>query len=272
MVLEPACGGGYLPAMDAMIFSAGLGTRLAPLTDRVPKALVDLGGVTILEHVARRLVAAGADRLIINTHPHPGQIRDLVGSRAGFGADVVFSHEPDGPLDTAGGLRHARHLFRRDAPFFLHNCDVFSTIDLHALYQAHAGVVAGTLVTLAVLPPSAERFLIFDRRGLCGFAPRGGGEPVYARAPEGAEEKRDFSGIHVASPMLLDTLDDDAAPNIISHYLRLARSGTRIGKHDQSGAAWIDIGTHEKLSRARDLYRTLQRESAGRGSGGASRA
>jgi N-acetyl-alpha-D-muramate 1-phosphate uridylyltransferase len=180
-----------------------------------------------------------------------------VRSRDGFGVDVVFSHEEDRPLDTAGGLRHARHLFRGDAPFFLHNCDVFSTIDLDALYRAHSDVTDETLVTLAVLPPSAERFLIFDRRGLCGFAPRGGGEPVHVRDPEGREVKRDFSGIHVASPALLDTLDDGAAPNIVSHYLHMVRGGKRIGRYDQGDARWIDIGTHEKLARARDLYSTL---------------
>src|SRR5690606_23510955 len=136
-----------------------------------------------------------------------------------------------------------------------HNCDVFSTIDLGALYRAHAGS-RDTLVTLAVLPPSAERYLIFDRHGLCGYAPRGGGEPVHVRSPEDRVEKRDFSGIHVASPALLDTLDDGAAPNIISHYLHLARSGTRIGMYDQPGAEWIDIGTHEKLARVRKLYGT----------------
>ena len=246
--------------MDAMIFAAGLGTRLRPLTSDVPKALVDIGGVPILEHVARRLVDAGADRLIINTHPHPDQIRAFVRDRDGFGVEVRFSHEPDAPLDTAGGLRHARDLFSADAPFFLHNCDVYSDIDLRGLYDAHAAARDGRIATLAVLPPSAERYLIFDDAGLCGFSPRGGGDPVHVRAPNGPQLQRDFSGIHVCEPALLETLDDDTAPSIIMHYMKLSRDGVRIARHDALTARWVDIGTHEKLAVARRLYT----EGAGR--------
>ncbi|MGH7448371.1 MAG: sugar phosphate nucleotidyltransferase, partial [Longimicrobiales bacterium] len=240
--------------MDAMIFAAGLGTRLRPLTNDMPKALIDIGGIPILEHVARRLVHAGADRLIINTHPHPDQIRDFVHEHHGFGVEVVFSHEPDAPLDTAGGLRHARSLFRADAPFFIHNCDVFTDLDLRALYHAHALAADTRIATLAVLPPSAERYLIFDARGLCGFAPRGTGEAIHVRQPEGPEHRRDFTGVHVCEPALLQTLDRDSAPSIIAHYLRLARTGTCVARHDQLTAQWIDIGTHAKLAATRRLY------------------
>ena len=240
--------------MDAMIFAAGLGTRLRPLTNDVPKALVDIGGMPILEHVARRLVDAGADRLIINTHPHPELIRGFVRDRDGFGVEVCFSHEPDAPLDTAGGLRHARALFRGDAPFFLHNCDVYSDIDLRALYGAHAAAWDGRIASLAVLPPSAERYLIFDDDGLCGFSPRGGGEPVRVRPAVGAQVRRDFSGIHVCEPALLATLGDDTAPSIIMHYLKLSRAGVQVARHDTLEAHWIDIGTHEKLDVARRLH------------------
>src|SRR5690606_3788145 len=109
---------------------AGLGTRLAPLTDRMPKALVPVGGVPMLERVARGLVAAGADRLVINTHRFPEQIEAFVASRDGFGVEVVFSPEPEQPLETGGGLGKASSLFRRDAPAFLHNCDVLTALPL----------------------------------------------------------------------------------------------------------------------------------------------
>src|SRR5688572_1445040 len=122
-------------SVEAMIFAAGLGTRLRPLTLSRPKALVEVGGVTMLERVARRLVAAGVDHIVINTHPFPAQIEALVSERNGFGAKVSFSPEPDGPLDTAGGLQRAAHLFRADGPIFLHNCDVLSSFDLGALYE-----------------------------------------------------------------------------------------------------------------------------------------
>jgi NDP-sugar pyrophosphorylase family protein len=232
--------------MEAMIFAAGLGTRLQPLTNDSPKALVEVGGVPILERVARRLVEAGADRLVINTHPFPERIEQLVSERDGFGVDVVFSHEPDAPLDTGGGLKHAAHLFRGDEPFFLHNCDVLSDIDLRALYTAADGTVA----TLAVLPPSAERYLIFDDVGLCGYSPRGGGADVFVRPLRGTVLRRDFTGIHVAAPALLRELPDIEVFSIVWHYLQLARDGAVIGMYEQPGAHWIDIGTHEKLAAA----------------------
>jgi NDP-sugar pyrophosphorylase family protein len=235
--------------MDAMIFAAGLGTRLRPLTDRKPKALVELGGTPILERVARRLIEAGADRLIINTHHFAERIEEFVQQRHGFGVEVHLSHEPDEPLDTAGGLSRAAALFRRDQPFLLHNCDVMSDIDLSALHAAH--LAGDAMATLAVLPPSAERYLLFDDRGLCGFSPRGGGDDVVSRDPVGTQQRRDFAGIHVVSPSLLDTLPEPRPYSIILHYLELSRQGCRIAAYEQPGARWIDIGSHEKLEAAR---------------------
>ena len=241
--------------MEAMIFAAGLGTRLQPLTLSRPKALVEVGGMTMLERVARRLIAAGADHLVINTHPFADQIERLVKERRGFGVEVSISHEPDGPLDTAGGLQRAVHLFRGDAPIFLHNCDVLSSFDLHALYahqRAH-----DALATLAVLPPSAERYLIFDEDGLCGYSPRGGGDDVYVRIPSGKPARRDFSGIHVIAPELLRMLQDVISPSIVMHYLSLSKRGSRIGRYEQDGVEWIDIGSHEKLAHASAMIAEL---------------
>jgi MurNAc alpha-1-phosphate uridylyltransferase len=240
--------------MDAMIFAAGLGTRLQPLTHELPKALVEVAGVPMLEHVARRLVAAGADRLIINTHPFPERIVAVVRERNGFGADVRFSHEPDRPLDTGGGLRQALPLFRRDAPFFLHNCDVFSEIDLTALYTAHL-LDGSAIATLAVLPAGVERYLIFDDLGLCGYAPRGGGDDVLVRDPAGALLRRDFAGIHVVSPLLLEHMPPTRVFSIISLYLKLAAHGERITAYEQENARWIDIGSPDALVRANRVAR-----------------
>jgi NDP-sugar pyrophosphorylase family protein len=235
--------------MDAMIFAAGLGTRLRPLTNDRPKALVEVAGTPVLERVARRLVAAGADRLIINTHHFAEHVEALVRDTDGFGVEVHLSHEPDAPLDTGGGLQQAAHLFRRDEPLFIHNCDVLSDVDLGALYAAHAAD-GEVLATLAVLPPLAERYLVFDDAGLCGYAPRGGGEDVLARPLAGAAAPRHFTGIQVASPALLDTLTRDGAYSIMSHYIALVREGRRIGRFEQAGAWWTDIGSHEALEQA----------------------
>src|SRR5687767_13305106 len=234
--------------MDAMIFAAGRGTRLQPLTHERPKALIEVDGKPMLEHVARRLVAAGVDRLIINTHPFPEQVVGFVRERDGFGVEVHFSHEPDEPLETGGGLRQAAPLFRRDAPFFLHNCDVLSEIDLPALYAAHDGAA---LATLAVLPPAAQRYLIFDAVGLCGYAPRSGGADVLVREPVHETRRREFAGIHVVSPTLLDMLPPLRVFSIISLYLTLAASGARIETYEPETARWIDIGSPDALARAR---------------------
>lgn len=239
--------------MDAMIFAAGLGTRLRPLTNDRPKALVEFGGMTILERVARRLIDAGADHIVINTHHFPEKIEALVREKDGFGVDVRLSHEPGEPLDTGGGLQQAAPLFRRDRPILLHNCDVVSDIDLAGLYHAHASS-DNVMATLAVLPPSLERYLVFDDNGFLGYAPRSGGDDVLARPVAGTRRNFDFAGIHVVSPALLDTLDQDGPHSIIFHYLRLSREGHRIAAHDQPGVHWVDIGTHEKLAEAQRLF------------------
>jgi N-acetyl-alpha-D-muramate 1-phosphate uridylyltransferase len=236
--------------MDAMIFAAGLGTRLRPLTNDRPKALVEFGGMTILERVARRLISAGADRIVINTHHFPERIEELVRERDGFGVDVRLSHEPGAPLDTGGGLQRARPLFRGDRPILLHNCDVVSDLDLRALYDAHLSD-DDAYATLAVMPPSPERYLIFDDVGFCGYAPRSGGDDVSARPFSGEPVHRDFTGIHVVSPALLDTLDRDGAYSIIFHYMKLSGEGKRIARFDVEDIRWIDIGTHEKLAEAK---------------------
>jgi NDP-sugar pyrophosphorylase family protein len=197
---------------------------------------------------AHARVAEGADRLIINTHPFPELIVDFVRQRDGFGVEVHFSHEPDEPLETGGGLRQAAPLFRRDAPFFLHNCDVLSDIDLAALYAAHDDQA---LATLAVLPSAEQRYLIFDDVGLCGYAPRGGGADVLVREPVNATRRREFAGIHVVSPPLLDILPPLRVFSIVSLYLTLAAKGERITTYETEAARWIDIGSHDALARAR---------------------
>jgi NDP-sugar pyrophosphorylase family protein len=234
--------------MDAMIFAAGLGTRLRPLTNTIPKALVPVAGVAMLEHVARRLVAAGADRLIVNVHHHADQIARFIEERAGFGVDVRLSHEPDHPLDTGGGLKQAAPLFRRDAPFLLHNCDVLCDAPTAALYAAHTA--SDALVTLAVLPPGPSRYLLFDDAGLCGVARRDNAEETFARATNGPLRRFDFAGIHVADPALLDRLTEDGVFSIIWSYLRLAGEGARIAAHEIDAAGWIDIGSFERLREA----------------------
>lgn len=235
-----------------MIFAAGLGTRLRPLTDRTPKPLVEVAGVPLLERVARRLIAAGADRLVINTHHHAARIEAFLAARGSFGVEVRVSHEPDRPLETGGGLKHAARWLRRDAPFFLHNADVLSDAPLEALYGHH--VASDAIVTLAVRPPAETRFLVFDDDGLCGAAARDTSEVGYARPARGAVRRFDFAGIHVADPALLDRLTEDGAFSIVWPYLRLAGEGERIDAFPVDAARWVDVGSFDGLARAEALF------------------
>ena len=147
-----------------MILAAGLGTRLRPITDHTPKVLVEVGGLKILERIAWRLVAAGADRRIVNAHRHADRIEAAAATLAGeVDVEVRISVEKEQPLDTGGGLLHAEPLFRKDAPFFLHNGDIVTDIDLTALYEAHGGE---RIATLAVGRRETSRHLLFDEGGL----------------------------------------------------------------------------------------------------------
>lgn len=237
--------------MDGLIFAAGLGTRLAPLTDSMPKALVEVGGRTMLERTARRLIAAGVNRLIINVHAFPEQIEAHVLARGGFGVDVRFSDERDRLLETGGGLLAARPHFRTQAPFFIHNADVFTDLDLEALYQAHTA--SDALVTLATMERPSSRGLLFDERGLVGRVNDDADGEVLVRAPEGPVQRLAFGCVHVADPALFDRITEEGRFGIFEPYLRLAAEGFRLLPFRVDGCTWVDIGRLDALERARSL-------------------
>ncbi len=236
-----------------MILAAGLGTRLRPLTDNIPKALVEVGGVPVLEHVARRLIAAGSERLIINVHHHADKVREFVRLREGFGIDVLISEELGQPLETGGGLKHAASQFRREAPFFMHNADILTDLDLHGLYAHH--ISSGALATLAVRSPETPRYLAFDEAdNLCGY---GNVEKDYehlVRVPEGGLKRVDFCGVQVISPNLLDLITETGVFSIIKVYLRLAQQGMLIRPFHVNNVLWVDIGKPERLREARARF------------------
>jgi len=238
--------------MEAMILAAGLGTRLRPLTDRVPKALVEVGGRPILEHVARHLVEAGATRLIINVHHHADQVEAFVRERSGFGVEVAISREegPE-PLETGGGLLHARPLFQSAEPFFVHNVDVLCDMDLGVLYAAH--MERRPLATLAVHVRPTSRLLLFDDRGLYGRVDRRPGREARSavREPVGATLECAFAGVHVIDPRIFDLLTESGRFSIVSAYLRLAGAGQAILPYDLGEARWLEIGAPDRLEEAR---------------------
>ena len=237
-----------------MILAAGLGTRLRPLTDSTPKALIEVGGITMLERVARRLLDAGARRLIINLHHHADRIERFVAERDGFGVPVAFSREPDGPLDTGGGLLRAVPLFEGSGPFMLHNVDVVSDCDLRAMLRAH-GREPDRIATLATSRRETTRPLLVDETGMYGVANRVSGWSATARPPGRGTGEVGFCGIHVCSRRLLARIEETGSFSIIRTYLRLIEEGERIGLHDIGEAAWFDVGTPERLNEARTAVR-----------------
>lgn len=244
-----------------MILAAGLGTRLRPLTDTVPKALVEVGGVSQLDRTLSRLREAGCDRVVVNVHHHAGLIQrhlaeiGAAGPAAGAeaasrrGFEVLISPEEREPLDTGGGILHASHLFRGDRTILVHNVDVISAVDLEALAKAHDE--SGALVTLAVQRRDASRYLVFDASGLCGRIDSRSGREEWAREPAGPSWQAGFTGIHAISPLLPGRLTERGVFSITDSYLRLASSGERILPFDATGAPWSDIGTPDRLDRAR---------------------
>lgn len=232
--------------MKAMILAAGLGTRLRPLTNNCPKALVTIAGKTLLEITIERLRTFGVNQIIINAHHFAEQIEEFLRAKNNFDLRIEISREQQ-LLDTGGGLKHASWFFRGESePFLLHNVDVVSSIDLAAMIQAHRD--SGALATLAVIERKTSRYLLFDDSGqLCGRRAGLDGVPEMIR-PATQSSAFAFCGIHVISPRMLSRLTEDGAFSIIPVYLRLAAEGEKIAAFRADSYAWRDVGKAETLA------------------------
>ncbi|MGB6974123.1 MAG: nucleotidyltransferase family protein [Terracidiphilus sp.] len=245
--------------MRAMVLAAGLGTRLRPLTDDRPKALVEVAGRTMLEIVLERLRAFGVQEVVVNTHHHAEKIAEHLRARGNFGMRIEISRE-ENLLDTGGGLKQAAWFFQDapDEPFVLHNVDVLSTIDLADMARQHAQ--SGALATLAVMDRASSRLLLFDGAGeLCGRKAGREGTPELVR-PAGETRTRAFCGIHVLSPRIFGLLSEEGAFPIVPAYLRLAAQGEPIAAFEAEPAYWRDLGKTSSVQRAeRDFENGLWR-------------
>jgi len=238
--------------MKAMILAAGLGTRLRPLTNDRPKALVEVAGRTLLEITLARLRTFGVSEVIVNVHHFADMVVDYLKAHNKFGMRIEVSRE-DVLLDTGGGLKKAAWFFledsvRGDEPLLLHNVDVISSIDFVKMVQAHEQNQA--LATLAVQKRESSRQLLFDEhQQLCGRRAGRDEEAEIAR-PAVHLEPLAFSGIHVISPRLLPMLTEDGIFSIIKSYLRLASKGESIRAFRADEYKWRDLGRVEDLQRA----------------------
>ena len=246
--------------MKAMILAAGLGTRLRPLTDTRPKALVEIQGRTLLEITLTRLRTFGITEAIINVHHFADMVVQYLKSKNNFNMRLEISREDDQLLDTGGGLKKAAWFFQEDsaapdAPFVLHNVDVISTIDLHAMLQFHTQHQA--LATLAVQSRESSRQLLFNAQlQLSARAPEAHSPLATSHSPLPQSKEPSplhplaFSGIHILSSRLLPQLTETGPFSIIDSYLRLSSQGQKIlaFRHDHS--YWRDLGKPADLAQA----------------------
>ncbi len=235
--------------MKAMILAAGLGTRLRPLTNDRPKALVTVAGRTLLEITLARLRSFGVDEVIVNAHHHAQMIVDYLKANGNFGMRIEVSREQE-LLDTGGGLKKAAHFFLDSLqnPFILHNVDVLSTIDLGRMMRFHTERAA--LATLAVQERESSRYLLFDEQAqLCGRRVGRDGETDSAR-PAAQAQPLAFSGIHVLSPLIFAKMEEQSAFSIIDTYLHLAAQGEKIIAFRADEWYWRDLGRPENLLQA----------------------
>ena len=243
--------------MNAMVLAAGLGTRLRPLTDDRPKALVEVAGRTLLEITLSRLRAFGIHDVIVNAHHFADKVISFLADHENFGMHIEVSRE-DVLLDTGGGLKKAGWFFLEQSgpagaePFLLHNVDVVSTIDLERMVQFHKDNRA--LATLAVQQRETSRYLLFDEQlQLCGRRVGREANPETVRAAPKTEALA-FSGIHIISPRLLTLMKEEGVFSIIDSYLRLAGSGEKIIAFRADEYYWRDLGKPADLQQAaRDL-------------------
>ncbi|HKN21914.1 MAG TPA: nucleotidyltransferase family protein [Terracidiphilus sp.] len=256
--------------MKAMVFAAGLGTRLRPLTDERPKALVTIAGRTLLDITLSRLRTFGVREVIVNVHHFADQVVAFLAANQNFGMRIEVSRE-EVLLDTGGGLKKAAWFFLEsgaDEPFVIHNVDVLSTIDLARMAQFH--LQRNALAALAVAERPTSRPLLFDahsqllgrgavNENLSASKYRWSPEPhiaaggMDAASTAGQEtggtllETLAFAGIHVVSPRIFPKLEEDGTFSIIDAYLRLAKRGEAILGFRADGAYWRDLGRPDDL-------------------------
>lgn len=242
---------------QAMVFAAGLGTRLKPLTDTMPKALVPVGGRPLIEHVLLRLKAAGFERIVVNVHHFGQQIIDFLDANSNFGLDIRISDERAELLETGGGIKKACPLFDADSPVLIHNVDILSNLSLEALWNE---AVSQQTTTLAISrrESASGRYLLFDaQRRLVGWTNTRTEEvrSPFDDALQRATLKAPFAGIHVIHPTLFPLMDTwPERFSIIDFYLSACRDHT-INAY-MADFSLIDVGKLDSLAQAEAFLET----------------
>ena len=246
--------------MKALVFAAGLGTRLKPLTDSIPKALVQVGGEPLLSHVMRKLEAAGIEDIVVNVHHFADLIINYLREQDGFGTKVFVSDERDLLRQTGGGIRHARRFLEGDGPFLVHNVDILSDLDIRwFISQARPGALSNILVSERV----TKRYLLFDdEMRMVGWTNVETGEvrSPYPGLDPSRFRKYAFSGVHLISDRIFTIFDEDDWGErfpIMDFYIKECASHPVYGVMPEK-LRMMDVGKVEALSEAEIFLTTLK--------------
>jgi NDP-sugar pyrophosphorylase family protein len=237
--------------MKAMILAAGLGFRLRPLTDNIPKALIKIGDTPLLEFAIKKLSHHGFKDIIINVHHYPDMIIRFLEKNNNFGANITISDERDMLLDTGGGLKKAVSFFSGNDPFLIYNCDIITDLNLLTLLNYHLKNEA--ICTLAVRERESSRYFIFDEdNALCGWWNKSTGEKKSVRWSDSEFKAKAFSGIQIINPRALDHFPDKKVFSLVEFYLLLAQNH-KIEGYDHTETRWADIGKLETLEKMQSI-------------------
>jgi NDP-sugar pyrophosphorylase family protein len=228
-----------------MILAAGVGSRLRPITDTRPKALVELNGRTLLELVIQKLQHSGYDEFVINVHHFAEQIIAFLEQHRNFGSRIIISDERDHLLDTGGGLKKVSDFFTGPDSFLLHNVDIITDLDLTALHDHHTQ--SGAMATVAVRRRNTSRYFLFDKEmTLVGWENTNTGEVRRTRESVKSTQRYAFSGVHIIDPRLLQLINEEGAFSMVDLYLRLSTTN-RIQGFLHNDGYWSDAGKPEEL-------------------------
>lgn len=240
--------------MKAMILAAGLGTRLKPWTDHHPKALALVNGKSLLQRNIEYLQQFGITEVLVNVHHFADQIIEAVQKNNGWGSKITISDETDEVLETGGGLKKAAWYFEGTSSFVLMNVDILTSLDMHAMIQAHAS--NKPLATLAISERTTSRYFLFDgQQQLKGWRNVVTGEekPVDISKKLADLKQMAFSGIHIIDPLLLTLMERTGKFSMVDVYLDLCDKHSILG-YDHTGAVLVDVGKPESIIKAETIF------------------